>query len=44
MTLFTPFLECPSTSKCLKIISSSGGNNYSKVVGRTWFPKANRGI
>jgi hypothetical protein len=29
MTLFTPFVECPSMSKCSKIICSSGGNNYS---------------
>jgi hypothetical protein len=38
MTLFTPFLECPSMSKCSKIISS-GGNNYSNAGARTWSPK-----
>jgi hypothetical protein len=26
ITLFTPFLECPSTLKCLKFISSLEGN------------------
>jgi hypothetical protein len=45
MTIFTSFLECPSTSKCSKIISSSGGNNYSNTGARTWSPKAEqRGI
>jgi hypothetical protein len=43
MTLFTPFLECPSMPKCLKFISSSGGNNYSNVEARTWSPKVEQG-
>jgi hypothetical protein len=43
MTLVTPFLECPSTSKCSKIINSSGGNNYSNAGARTYYPKAEQG-
>jgi hypothetical protein len=43
MTLFTPFLEFPSTSKCSKFISSSGGNNYSNAREITWSPKVKQG-
>jgi hypothetical protein len=43
MTLFTPFIECPSTSKCSKIICSSEGNNYSNTGATTWPPKAEQG-
>jgi hypothetical protein len=44
MTLFSPFLECPSTSKCSKIIFSSGGNNYSNAGARTWSPKVEQAV
>jgi hypothetical protein len=44
MTLFTPFLKCPSISKCSKIIFSSRGNNYSNAGATTWSPKAEHGI
>jgi hypothetical protein len=43
MTLFTPFIECPSTLKCLKFVSSSGISNYSNAGARTCFPKAKHG-
>jgi hypothetical protein len=44
MTIFTPFLECPSTSKCSKIISSTGGNGYSNARARTWSSKVEQGV
>jgi hypothetical protein len=43
MTLFTPFIESRSKLKCSKFISSSGGNNYSNIVARTWSPKVELG-
>jgi hypothetical protein len=44
MSIFTPFLECRSTSKCSKFIYCLGGNNYSNVVARTWSLKAEQGV
>jgi hypothetical protein len=43
MTLFIPFLEFPSMSKCSKFISSSGEHNYSHTGARTLSPKGEQG-
>jgi hypothetical protein len=35
ITLLTPFVECPCSTKCSKNIFSSGGNNYNNARATT---------